>query len=899
MQTMISEIAAHEGETVTLKGWLYNARSGGKIRFLLLRDGTGTIQCVASRADVGEETFELILYDADYYETLLGDSKILFQYKTVNNVDVGNYEGDFVAHGQYATVGIEDPSSRIGLQYTYNNEYATAAKPLQNEMAIMFTNAPIPYDEPYLHLETVSLSDENGNNQVDCGETVQLSLQLNNIGASSATNVQAVLLSDDEYVEITEANSSYEDIAGGTSQLNNTPFSITIAENCPDGYLLPFRLEVSANEGNWSILFSLNCNAPDVQIEEVVVDDGTNHILDPGETSDVILNLRNLGGFEANQLHITVSSDDEYITINSSEFEFESLQPDETGSAVFNVTASEDSPVGHEIQFTYSIEGDLNYFVEGTFQLYLVQVPVDLTEDFSLFPPVGWTTEGGNNWIGYYSNYAGGAPPEAIFINNPQVWGIQRLISEPVNTLGSSELELSVRQYIVDYNSEYTIGIETTSDGEHWHQAVLLPSQNAGPAQFDFTISTADVGSPNFRFAFVFSGYTGNITGWVIDDVHLQSVPVVPHGYLVGNIILNGGNGNVEDVTIVAEGTSTNPDENGHYILSLIPGTYNVSASLAGYVTTVVENVEITDFYEITNLDMVLEPSDINYVPQNVNAVTEENNVILSWEIPGSRNSSDKQKSPVRKSDLSRFLLGYNIYRNSELIGNISDINTTSFTDNNLAGGIYEYYVTAIYEEGESVASETVTAEIVFPVPSDFTANQVGANVVTHWNSPDWQSLSGFHIYRDGEVITETAATFYIDTNAPDGTHEYYVTAIYGNYESEHSNSVTVDVTAVDDNEIQQKTELYGNIPNPFHGFTSIYFSVSNKDAENAKIEIFNLKGQKVRELSLDSSLHEKKQSYIVWDGKDDSGKKVNTGIYFFKMKAGDYTCMKKMILMR
>lgn len=60
MQTYISEIATQEGKTATLKGWLYNIRSGGKIRFLLVRDGTGIIQCVASQADVGEETFALI-----------------------------------------------------------------------------------------------------------------------------------------------------------------------------------------------------------------------------------------------------------------------------------------------------------------------------------------------------------------------------------------------------------------------------------------------------------------------------------------------------------------------------------------------------------------------------------------------------------------------------------------------------------------------------------------------------------------------------------------------------------------------------------------------------------------------------------------------------------------------
>src|SRR4029450_3028168 len=42
----IEDIGKHDGETVTLKGWLYNKRSSGKLHFLLLRDGTGTLQGV-------------------------------------------------------------------------------------------------------------------------------------------------------------------------------------------------------------------------------------------------------------------------------------------------------------------------------------------------------------------------------------------------------------------------------------------------------------------------------------------------------------------------------------------------------------------------------------------------------------------------------------------------------------------------------------------------------------------------------------------------------------------------------------------------------------------------------------------------------------------------------------
>jgi asparaginyl-tRNA synthetase len=50
----IKDIAKHENEEVTIQGWLYNKRSSGKLRFLLLRDGTETIQCVVFKGDVSE-----------------------------------------------------------------------------------------------------------------------------------------------------------------------------------------------------------------------------------------------------------------------------------------------------------------------------------------------------------------------------------------------------------------------------------------------------------------------------------------------------------------------------------------------------------------------------------------------------------------------------------------------------------------------------------------------------------------------------------------------------------------------------------------------------------------------------------------------------------------------------
>jgi asparaginyl-tRNA synthetase len=56
-QTYINQLKDHIGEAVTLKGWLYNSRSSGKLVFLQLRDGTGIVQCVVFKGN-SEEVFE-------------------------------------------------------------------------------------------------------------------------------------------------------------------------------------------------------------------------------------------------------------------------------------------------------------------------------------------------------------------------------------------------------------------------------------------------------------------------------------------------------------------------------------------------------------------------------------------------------------------------------------------------------------------------------------------------------------------------------------------------------------------------------------------------------------------------------------------------------------------------
>ncbi|UCD06308.1 MAG: T9SS type A sorting domain-containing protein [candidate division WOR-3 bacterium] len=79
------------------------------------------------------QTFEVILYDPQYYSTLTGDGEIVFQYMDITNDDGWH---------NYATTGIEDYHHTTGIEYTYANDYPPAAAPLTNGRAIKFTTDP-------------------------------------------------------------------------------------------------------------------------------------------------------------------------------------------------------------------------------------------------------------------------------------------------------------------------------------------------------------------------------------------------------------------------------------------------------------------------------------------------------------------------------------------------------------------------------------------------------------------------------------------------------------------------------------------------------------------------------------------------------------------------------------
>jgi len=159
------------------------------------------------------------------------------------------------------------------------------------------------------------------------------------------------------------------------------------------------------------------------------------------------------------------------------------------------------------------------------------------------------------------------------------------------------------------------------------------------------------------------------------------------------------------------------------------------------------------------------------------------------------------------------------------------------------------------------------------------------------------REVEGYNVYLDEGFQGYTTDTEYQLIDLTNGqTYTAGVSAVYTEGESDII-EVVFTYTGEDTGNpiIPAKTALSGNYPNPFNPTTTIQYQL--KENSHVNLEIFNMKGQKVKTLvntDMEAGYHN-----AVWNGTDQNGRGVSSGIYFYKMKAGRYTSTKKMILMK
>jgi len=269
----------------------------------------------------------------------------------------------------------------------------------------------------------------------------------------------------------------------------------------------------------------------------------------------------------------------------------------------------------------------------------------------------------------------------------------------------------------------------------------------------------------------------------------------------------------------------------------------------------------------------------------NLQANVEAYSVTLTWTAPAD--------APVT---------GYKVYRGAALLTE-EPITGVTFTQNDVAPDTYTYGVVAVYAQGESATVTTNATVVIVKLPvTGLTATPTSGSVSTvvlAWTAPASTYVTGYKVYRATVAITTNplplTPTTYTDEGIPTGTYIYGVTAVYPNGESDITNADEVSLSDGDLVDIVTATALHTNYPNPFNPTTTIKFDIATPS--HTSLEIYNVKGQKVKTL-IDGSYGVGKHQ-VVWNGKDDSGNDVGGGIYFYRLNAGDYTSIRKMLLLK
>lgn len=267
------------------------------------------------------------------------------------------------------TIPIITPANTVVLTVTKQNYYRYTA------------NIPVvPASGAYVVADSCIINDASGNSNglLDYGESPLLSIRVRNVGVADANNVNITLRSTDSYIAITDSTEFYGNISAGAQKLISNGFALTLNPLVPDGHLIPFTVVASDGVNNWLSNFSLKAYAPLLAMGSFSVSDplgNNNNALDPGETADVLIEIKNNGSSGAVSVAGELVSSDQYITINSATQSYGNIGQNGSVIKSFSVTAAGNTPTGHSASFNFNITASPGLTSSGSFYLIVGQIP--------------------------------------------------------------------------------------------------------------------------------------------------------------------------------------------------------------------------------------------------------------------------------------------------------------------------------------------------------------------------------------------------------------------------------------------------------------------------------------------------------------------------------------------
>jgi hypothetical protein len=215
-------------------------------------------------------------------------------------------------------------------------------------------------------------------------------------------------------------------------------------------------------------------------------------------------------------------------------------------------------------------------------------------------------------------------------------------------------------------------------------------------------------------------------------------------------------------------------------------------------------------------------------------------------------------------------------------------------------------YTAANVVYASAVATGYSVDNLAPSAPTGLALQSVAGVVNISWDSPADADFKYFAVYRGvtpnfnahGTPLATATGTQYTDASIQLGRTYYYKLAAFdfsGN-ESNFTDEKSIMVTSVEEgNGIPIEFALRQNHPNPFNSNTNITYNISTSGP--IKLTIYDMLGKRVRTLADESQTPGSKSIY--WDGTDDQGNTVASGIYFYRIVAGEFTETKKLLMLK
>ncbi len=210
----------------------------------------------------------------------------------------------------------------------------------------------------------------NNNHKLNPGESVTMSLTLDNVTEEAVNNVAIALSTDNPNVTISDNEVQFPNFAANQTFTVEDAFAFSVNDQVVAKQKIKFNADVMIN-GEQVSRFAINVVVYDHLLQfgayAVLNDDNNNGLLDPGETADLRVMVDNAGNALAQMVVGALSTDYDHIVINETEKSFSSIGPNLMGYADYSVTLSPDTPEGFVIPLNLTLVDANGKVTELTF----------------------------------------------------------------------------------------------------------------------------------------------------------------------------------------------------------------------------------------------------------------------------------------------------------------------------------------------------------------------------------------------------------------------------------------------------------------------------------------------------------------------------------------------------